>query len=119
LAVDINIPGIGVVSANNAAQDSTLNAILSAIQAQTGTTTNVSSAGLSAANQQGIKYLIHLVFSATPLATPETKLLVLENQLATLRACLQRLQHKSFLALACLQVKALVQAACLNLLDKA
>jgi len=55
LAVDINIPGIGVVSANNAAQDSTLNAILSAIQAQTGTTTNVSSAGLSAANQRGSK----------------------------------------------------------------
>ena len=55
MAVDINIPGIGVVSANNAAQDSTLNAILSAIQAQTGTTTNVSSAGLSAANQQGSK----------------------------------------------------------------
>ena len=54
MAVDINIPGIGVVSANNAAQDSTLNAILSAIQAQTGTTTNVSSAGLSAANQKGI-----------------------------------------------------------------
>ena len=55
MAVDINIPGIGVVSANNAAQDSTLNAILSAIQAQTGTTTNVSSAGLSAANQKGNK----------------------------------------------------------------
>lgn len=55
MAVDINIPGIGVVSANNAAQDSTLNAILSAIQAQTGTTTNVSSAGLSAANQRGSK----------------------------------------------------------------
>ena len=55
MAVDINIPGIGVVSANNAAQDSTLNAILSAIQAQTGTTTNVSSAGLSAANQRGNK----------------------------------------------------------------
>ena len=55
MAVDINIPGIGVVSANNAAQDSTLNAILSAIQAQTGTTTNVSSAGLSKANQQGIR----------------------------------------------------------------
>jgi len=55
LAVDINIPGIGVVSANNAAQDSTLNAILGAIQAQTGTTTNVSSAGLSAANQRGSK----------------------------------------------------------------
>jgi hypothetical protein len=55
LAVDINIPGIGVVSANNAAQDSTLNAILSAIQAQTGKTTNVSSAGLSAANQKGIR----------------------------------------------------------------
>ena len=55
MAVDINIPGIGVVSANNAAQDSTLNAILGAIQAQTGTTTNVSSAGLSAANQRGSK----------------------------------------------------------------
>lgn len=55
MAVDINIPGIGVISANNAAQDSTLNAILSAIQAQTGTTTNVSSAGLSAANQRGSK----------------------------------------------------------------
>ena len=55
MAVDINIPGIGVVSANNAAQDSTLNAILSAIQAQTGTTTNVSAAGLSKANQQGNK----------------------------------------------------------------
>ena len=55
MAVDINIPGIGVVSANNAAQDSTLNAILSAIQAQTGTTTNVSAAGLSKANQQGIR----------------------------------------------------------------
>ena len=55
MAVDINIPGIGVVSANNAAQDSTLNAILSAIQAQTGKTTNVSSAGLSAANQKSNK----------------------------------------------------------------
>ena len=83
MAVDINIPGIGVISANNAAQDSTLNAILSAIQAQTGTTTNVSSAGLSAANQRGSK---------------------LAGTLG-----IQRLQQKSFLALACLQVNLLQQ----------
>lgn len=48
LAVTVNIPGIGDVTAMNAAQDSTLTAILSQLQAGMGKT--VSTAGLKAAN---------------------------------------------------------------------
>ena len=48
LAVTVNIPGIGDVTAMNAAQDSTLTAILAQLQAGMGKT--VSTAGLKAAN---------------------------------------------------------------------
>jgi len=54
LAVTVNIPGIGDVTAMNAAQDSTLNAILGAIQAQSksGGGGSASGGGFAAANQK-------------------------------------------------------------------
>ena len=48
LAVTVDIPGVGTVNAENAAQDSTLNAILAQLQAGTGKT--VSTAGLKQAD---------------------------------------------------------------------
>ena len=54
LAVTVDIPGVGTVNAENAAQDSTLNAILGAINAQSkgGSGGSAKSGGFAAANQK-------------------------------------------------------------------
>ena len=54
LAVTVDIPGVGTVNAENAAQDSTLNAILGAINAQSkgGGGGSASGGGFDAANQK-------------------------------------------------------------------
>jgi hypothetical protein len=54
LAVTVDIPGVGVVNAENAAQDSTLNAILGAIQTQSkgGGGGSAKGGGFEAANQK-------------------------------------------------------------------
>lgn len=57
LAVTVDIPGIGVVNAENAAQDSTLNAILGAIQAQSKASSGGGggTSGLNAVNTSATK----------------------------------------------------------------